>query len=102
MNEGAIALLKWRTDEGLTQTSVHYAAPRSEAQVTAWLPFWVFEGRVHIKRRSTQGGGSEQAKVTRLWEEPRRLYVPAWELSLSEAQNPNLPAYDQASTPFHQ
>lgn len=73
-------------DEGLTQVPVRYAAPRSEAQVTGWLPFWVFQGRVQIKRRTTQGGGSGQAEATRLWGQPRDLYVPAWELSLSEAQ----------------
>lgn len=73
-------------DEGLNIVSVNYAAPRGEAQVTDWLPFWVFEGRVNITRRSTQGGGSGQDEATRLWGEPRRLYVPAWELALSRAQ----------------
>lgn len=73
-------------DEGLTQLSMHYAAPRNEAQVTNWLPFWVFEGRVNITRRATQGGGSKQDEATRLWGESRRLYVPAWELSLNQAQ----------------
>jgi hypothetical protein len=73
-------------DEGLTQATVNYAAPRGEAQATDWLPFWVFEGRVNITRRTTQGGGSGQAEATRLWGEQRRLYVPAWELSLGKAQ----------------
>jgi hypothetical protein len=75
------------SDEGLTQLSVTYAAPRNEVQATDWLPFWVFEGRVNITRRTTQGGGSEQAAATRLWGEPRRLYVPAWELLLNQAQS---------------
>ncbi len=73
-------------DEGLTETNVNYAAPSSEDRVTAWLPFWVFEGRVNITRRTTQGSDSQQDEATRLWGEQRRLYVPAWELSLKEAQ----------------
>jgi hypothetical protein len=74
-------------DEGLSQVPVHYAAPKGEARVTDWLPFWVFAGRVHITRRSTQGGGSREADAALLWGQPRRLYVPAWELSLNMAQD---------------
>ena len=73
-------------DEGLTQTPVHYVVPRSEAQVTGWLPFWVFHGHVHIKRRVTQGGRSALTTASSLWGQPRDLYVPAWGLSLSKAQ----------------
>jgi hypothetical protein len=69
-------------DDGLSLVSVQYARPRSEAGVTRWLPFWVFHGRVQVKRRLTASGGrSRQEEMARLWGEPRYLYVPAWELS---------------------
>ena len=73
-------------DEGLTRVPVHYAAPRPEAQATHWLPFWVFHGRVHLTQRVTQDSGSGQTEAERLWGEPCSLYVPAWELSLKQAQ----------------
>jgi phage FluMu protein Com len=73
-------------DEGLTRVPVHYAAPREGVQVTRWLPFWVFHGRVHITQRDTQGRGSGDKEAARLWGQPRYLYVPAWNLSLQTTQ----------------
>lgn len=53
-----------------------------------WLPFWVFEGRVNIRRRGTQGGSRSGRKESeKLWGSPRRLYVPAWDLDLHNAQD---------------
>jgi hypothetical protein len=73
-------------DEGLAQILVHYVASAIGANVTRWLPFWVFEGQVHILQRQTQGGNSER-QSRQLWHRPRTLYVPAWELSLATAQS---------------
>lgn len=74
-------------DEGLTRMPVHYAAAKRKAQVTHWLPFWVFHGSVHIDQRTTQDRDSGKEESMRLWGEARDLYVPAWELSLSTAQH---------------
>ncbi len=73
-------------DEGLTPILVHYVAPAFGASVTRRLPFWVFEGQVHIIQRQTQGGNAER-QSRQLWHKPRTLYVPAWELSLATAQS---------------
>lgn len=73
-------------DEGVARMPVRFAAPRSEAQVTHWLPFWVFHGRIHIDRRVTQGGSTVRDEALRFWAKPRDLYVPAWELSLQTTQ----------------
>ena len=52
-----------------------------------WLPFWVFHGRVHLAQRETQGGSrSAQKQAEAFWQEPRRLFVPAWDIPLSEAR----------------
>jgi hypothetical protein len=82
-------------DQGLSRVSVSYARPKSGARVVRWRPFWVFHGRVHIRRRDAKGSSSGMAQVLGLldlghgsgderltiWEGPRDLYVPAWELS---------------------
>ncbi|MFZ0545091.1 MAG: hypothetical protein WAM60_06620 [Candidatus Promineifilaceae bacterium] len=53
-----------------------------------WVPFWVFNGRAVIVRRETQGGGGSAEKESRrLWESPRALYVPAWEIAMNTAQS---------------
>jgi hypothetical protein len=50
------------------------------------VPLWVFNGRVNITSRQTQGN-NKQAKqdAEQLWGYPRRLYVPAWELPTEAA-----------------
>jgi hypothetical protein len=73
-------------DDGPEPVDVHYAAPVTGATVTHWLPFWVFHGRVHITRRDTQGRGTSEQAAAQFWEQPRHLYVPAWELSLQVTQ----------------
>jgi hypothetical protein len=75
-------------DEGLRIVEVAYlSAAVSPDEMAHWWPFWVFNGRVHIRRRETQGGGSSgQRDADQLWGVSRRLYAPAWNLSLHEAQ----------------
>jgi hypothetical protein len=58
-----------------------------QAPGNQWVPFWVFNGRVMIQRRETQGGGSAEKDARQMWQSPRALYVPAWELSMHTAQN---------------
>jgi hypothetical protein len=75
-------------DDGLSPVEIHYATPPKSATVTEWQPFWIFEGQVNIRKRETQGGGSSGKKAAaQLWDQPRRFYVPAWDLSLSTAQD---------------
>lgn len=53
-----------------------------------WVPFWVYEGRIHIQQRETQSGWRTKDKdADRFWGEPRRLYIPAWDLDLHAAQD---------------
>lgn len=76
------------SEDGLSPIEIQYAAPGEGVTVTEWQPFWVFEGQVYIHKRETQGGGSSgQKDAAELWGQPRRFYVPAWDLSLSTAQD---------------
>lgn len=70
------AVLSLSEQEGITRLEPFYAAPQGE--VTAWLPMWRFSGRVVIRRRETQSGGTDKAAAT-FWEQPRYFYVPAWD-----------------------
>lgn len=74
-------------DEGLARLDLHFARPEGDAPVAVWQPFWVFDGQVHITQRETQGGSrSAEQESAHLWSQPRRFYVPAWDLPLKEAQ----------------
>lgn len=75
------------SQNGPVKMSVPFAVMQNQ-QVAAkqWVPFWIFNGRVLIKRRETQGGSAEN-ESRQLWGSPRALYVPAWEMSLQTAQN---------------
>jgi hypothetical protein len=75
VNEGGLALLP-----------AQYAAPTVE-QPQAWLPFWVYRGRVTIKQRQTQGGRSAEQESRAFWAQPRRVYIPAWASELAEARD---------------
>jgi hypothetical protein len=71
---------------GLQEINVTYTAPATD-QIDAWLPFWVFDGRVNIEKRESQGrskGADEDA--ARLWGSPRRLYAPAWNVRAGQAR----------------
>ncbi|MCB9005736.1 MAG: hypothetical protein H6664_15280 [Ardenticatenaceae bacterium] len=73
-------------ETGLTTLPITYVAPEKEG-ATVWLPFWHFQGRVHIERRDTQGGGrSSQRDAEELWGQPRHFYVPAWDLPTHRAR----------------
>ncbi len=74
INEGGLALL-----------SAQYAAPT--AQPAAWLPFWVYWGKVTINERKTQGGRSAEKDAQSFWAQPRRVYIPAWACELLEARD---------------
>ncbi|MDX1615642.1 MAG: hypothetical protein R3300_15120 [Candidatus Promineifilaceae bacterium] len=55
-----------------------------------WLPFWVYQGQIAIERRVSQGGSSA-AQTEGMWgpqsaPAKRLLYVPAWNLSVTQAQ----------------
>lgn len=79
-------------DRGLSRIEVCFAMPTAATatavpEETGWLPFWVFDGRVHIQKRETQGGNrTSQGEAEQLWGTSRRLYVPAWNLPLQQAQ----------------
>ena len=74
-------------DEGLGRLDLHFARPEGDEPVAVWQPFWLFTGQVQITQRETQGGSrSAEKESAHLWSQPRRFYVPAWELPLTEAQ----------------
>lgn len=73
------------SDTGLSTTNLQFAAPIVE-KFDAWLPLWVFNGRVNITSRQTQGRNRQaQQDSEQLWNHPRRLYVPAWDLPTETA-----------------
>lgn len=74
-------------DSGLDTVALQFAAPAVEPEtIDAWLPLWVFNGRVNITRRQTQGSNKQaQQDSEQLWGYPRRLYVPAWDLPTEAA-----------------
>jgi hypothetical protein len=75
------------SENGPVKMPIRFAIPAGQHGLgSMWSPFWVFNGRVHIKRRETQGGGSAEKDSRQLWGSPRVLYVPAWELTMHTAQ----------------
>jgi hypothetical protein len=73
------------TDTGLSPIDIQYAA--AQDVVEEWVPFWLFNGRVHITQRETQGSNrGAQKDSEEFWGVPRRLYVPAWNLSMPAAR----------------
>ena len=78
---------------GLQLVEARYAASQFDDQYDAdgakarWVPFWVFNGRVHISQRDAQGGsGAAQRDAEKFWDASRHLYVPAWELDMPAAR----------------
>lgn len=68
------------TDAGITTTTLQFAAPAVE-KFDSWLPLWLFNGRVNIITRQTQGRNKQaEQDAQQLWGYPRTLYVPAWDL----------------------
>jgi hypothetical protein len=74
--------------DGPKKVAIRYAIwSKDKSNTQIWVPFWVFEGQVQILRRDTQGGSRSSSKDSKkMWGVPRRLYVPAWDLSLHTAQ----------------
>jgi hypothetical protein len=74
-------------DTGLETIRLQFAIPALEPEkIDAWVPLWIFDGRVNITSRQTQGRNQQaQQDSEQLWSYPRRLYVPAWELSTEAA-----------------
>ena len=73
---------------GAVKMAVQFAVPASyKAEPRRWMPFWVFEGRVIINRRETQGGRSRTKDMAAQWGVPRRFFVPAWDLDPHTAQD---------------
>ncbi|MBE2222933.1 MAG: hypothetical protein IAF02_15415 [Anaerolineae bacterium] len=71
---------------GLKAINVQYAASSSN-KVEAWLPLWVFTGKVNIKRRESQGGSKGADKdAAKLWSSVQRLFVPAWQEPVQQAR----------------
>lgn len=94
-------------DEGVRAMPMHYAAPMRDMANPQWMPFWIFSGRVNIVRRETQGGNRRMGdESARFWAEPRRLYVPAWELSIDAVRSAGVdmlkaqPAYESIPRPI--
>ena len=74
------------SQNGLREIEVLYAAPASD-QVAAWLPFWVFDGRVRLLRRESQGNSRGADKeATAMWGRSRYLYIPSWDISAGQAR----------------
>ena len=72
-------------DNGLDTIALQFAASAVET-FAAWVPLWVFNGRVNITSRQTQGRNKQaQQDSEQLWGYPRRLYIPAWELPTKAA-----------------
>jgi hypothetical protein len=73
--------------DGPKLIDIQYVIPVAGKEYeNSWVPFWVFEGSVLIKQRETQGRRSDTDDARRLWDSPRLLYVPAWDLSIHIAQ----------------
>jgi hypothetical protein len=81
--ETAVAI----SDTGLDTITIQFAAAAIKPeQIDGWVPLWVFNGRVNIHSRQTQGSNKQaQQDSEQLWGHPRRLYVPAWDLPTEEA-----------------
>lgn len=72
-------------DTGLDTIAVQFAASAVE-KFDAWLPLWLFNGRVNIITRQTQGRNKQaEQDAQQLWGYPRRLYVPAWDMPTETA-----------------
>jgi hypothetical protein len=93
------------SDSGIDKIDLKFAAAAVE-KIDAWLPIWLFNGRVHIQSRQTQGRNKQaQQDCEQLWGYPRRLYVPAWQMPTNEASQlggdlvQHQPHFQQATPP---
>lgn len=74
------------SEGGLHLLDVQYATPTAK-EPSHWLPFWVYQGRVTINQRRTQGGRSAEKDAQAFWGQPRQVYIPAWAIGLKEARD---------------
>jgi hypothetical protein len=72
------------TSAGLAALAVNWAAPRPGATDLRWLPFWVFTGTVSFLRRETYS--LAKSNHDRLWDGPRRFYIPAFPIPLQQLE----------------
>jgi hypothetical protein len=71
---------------GVHKHAVRFALPtKADEKTQKWLPYWVYQGRVEIMNRETQGRSDNKASQLQ-WANPLRMYVPAWEISMQVAQ----------------
>lgn len=74
------------SQQGIAQLPVQYVASSSPT-ADAWLPFWVFHGRVNLKKRDSQNADKQaQKEAQALWQRVQRLYAPAWEMPTAQAR----------------
>jgi hypothetical protein len=62
-------------ERGLVPLEVHFAASAIEGRGN---PFWVTNGTVTLQRETYDAFGKKTKKSRRLWNQPRRFFVPAF------------------------
>lgn len=77
-------------ETGLRPINLRFATPSQGEQVVKWLPIWLFQGRVTLHQRETQGRGKTQ-EAEQFWRAPRYFYIPAWALTLSTIEKLSMP-----------
>jgi hypothetical protein len=71
---------------GVQLANVRFALPaKADERTGTWLPFWVYDGRVQVSKRETQGRSDHMASEQQ-WANPLRMFVPAWQISMELAQ----------------
>ena len=68
-------------ERGLQPLRIHYAAKLSNDK--PGYPFWVVKGRVVIDRATFRGDYTAESQL--FWSEPRRFFIPAFNVSLEKA-----------------
>ena len=75
-------------DDGLQKLAASYIAPPGGdvSKARSWHPFWMFEAKVNLVERKTQGGRKRGKDAETLWGEARRFFIPAWDLSMARSR----------------
>jgi hypothetical protein len=74
-------------ESGVRVADVRFALPtKADVRTENWLPFWVYQGRVEILSRETQGRSDDKASELQ-WANPLQMFVPAWAISMEVAQD---------------
>jgi ribosomal protein S27AE len=66
--------------KGVIPFPIHFAAGLPAGK--AGRPFWVVNGRASLQRSTYRG--NQAAEMVSFWKEPRRFFVPAYELPLDQ------------------